>query len=407
MGSRSHGRAAGRTLRAAIAIVLAGVVGCACLAGCTVHEPSVPTAAQPGPTPSDGALPSPATSAPTGPPPVLAPTGAVTELAAGLDAPWSVVPLPNGAVLVSERDLARIVEVLPGGALRTVLEVPGVAPAGEGGLLGLAHRPGDGSHPDQLYAYLTAAEDNRIVRMTLSGEPGAIVLGAPEPVLTGIPKAGNHDGGRLAFGPDGFLYATVGDAGSPDAARDPGSLSGKILRMTPDGAPAPGNPPFGGSTGGYAWTIGHRNPQGLAWDASGRMWAAEFGQNTWDELNLVVRGGDYGWPIVEGGAGDPRFVDPVQQWATADASPSGLAVVGDTLFLAALRGERLWAISPASGGATGEPTEATPWFAGEYGRLRDAVAAPDGSLWVLTNNTDGRGDPREGDDRLLRVELAG
>jgi glucose/arabinose dehydrogenase len=365
------------------------------LAGCTVHEPVPPAASTGAPATAPSSAPP---ASPSAPPPVLQPTGAVAELASGLDAPWSVVPLPNGAVLVSERDLARIVEVLPGGGLRTVLEVPGVAPAGEGGLLGLAHRPGDGARPDQLYAYLTSAEDNRIVRMTLSGGPGAIALGAPEPVLTGIPKAGNHDGGRIAFGPDGFLYATVGDAGSPDAARDPNSLSGKILRMTPDGAPAPGNP-----WGTYAWTIGHRNPQGIAWDASGRMWAAEFGQNTWDELNLVQRGADYGWPIVEGRAGDPRFVDPVQQWSTAEASPSGLAVVGDTLFLAALRGERLWSISPATAGAP----DAAAWFVDGYGRLRDAVAAPDGSLWVLTNNTDGRGDPRAGDDRLLRVELAG
>lgn len=392
MGRRWHGRVAGRALRTGVLVALA-----ATSVGCTVHEPELPaTTATDASSPAAPTSPSPAP--PPAPPPVLQPTGAVTELAAGLDAPWSVVPLPNGAVLVSERDLARIVEVLPGGGLRTALEVPGVAPAGEGGLLGLAHRPGDGSRPDQLYAYLTSPEDNRIVRMTLSGDPGGIVLGAPEPVLTGIPKAGNHDGGRIAFGPDGFLYATAGDAGSPDAARDPASLSGKILRMTPDGAPAPGNP-----WGGYAWTIGHRNPQGIAWDASGRLWAAEFGQNTWDELNLVQRGADYGWPIVEGAAGDPRFVDPVQQWSTAEASPSGLAIAGDTLFLAALRGERLWSIFPASAGAP----NAAAWFEGAYGRLRDAVAAPDGSLWILTNNTDGRGSPRDGDDRLLRVELAG
>lgn len=358
---------------------------------------AAPTSPPPS-VPGTPAATSPAPSPPPAPPPVLRPDGSVRELATGLDAPWSIVALPNGAVLVSERDLGRIVEVLPGGGTRVVAEVPGVAPGGEGGLLGLAQLPGDGAREASLYAMFTGPEDNRIVRMPVTGEPGAIALGAPQPVLTGIPKAGNHNGGRLAFGPDGFLYATTGDAGLRDAARDRGSLAGKILRMTPDGAPAPGNP-----FGTHVWSLGHRNPQGIAWDASGRLWAAEFGQNTWDELNLIQPGGDYGWPVVEGVAGDPAFVDPVLQWPTSEASPSGLASAGDALFLAALRGERLWAVAPASAAA---PT-AEAWFAGEHGRLRDVVAAPGGGLWVLTNNTDGRGDPRAGDDRLLLVGLTG
>lgn len=388
--------------RARVAVLVAAGLAIVCgLAACG------PDASEPTRIPSASPLPStsePRTSAPPvppAPPPVLQPSGAVEELASGLDAPWSVVRLPSGGMLVSERDLGRIVEVVPGGGIRTVLDVPGVSPGGEGGLLGLAHRPGDGTRPAYLYAYFTSVDDNRIVRMPLAGEPGGLSLGAPEPVLNGIPKAGNHNGGRIAFGPDGFLYATAGDAGVRDAARDPASLSGKILRMTPDGAPAPGNP-----FGNHTWSLGHRNPQGLAWDAQGRLWAAEFGQNTWDELNLIQRGGDYGWPIVEGQAGDPRFIDPLVQWSTADASPSGLAVVGDSLFLAALRGERLWAIAPASGAPAAAPA-ANAWFVGEFGRLRDAVPGPDGELWVLTNNTDGRGDPSEGDDRLLRVPLVG
>jgi len=216
--------------------------------------------------------------------------------------------------------------------------------------------------------------------------------------VSGIPKAGNHDGGRIRFGPDGFLYATAGDAGNSDTAQDPGSLSGKILRMTPEGRPAPGNP-----FDNFTWSFGHRNPQGIAWDANGDLWAAEFGQNTWDELNRIEPGGNYGWPIVEGQAGDSRFIDPVQQWSTADASPSGLAIVGDTLFLAALRGERLWTIAPATAGGA---LTATPWFVGELGRLRDVTAGPDGELWFISNNTDGRGSPSPGDDKLFRVRLA-
>ena len=215
--------------------------------------------------------------------------------------------LPNGGVLVSERDRGDIVEVLPDGSHRVAGTVPGVAAGGEGGLLGIEFLPGDGERPDRVYAYHTADSDNRVVRMPLTGTPGSLSLGGPEPVLTGIPRGGaNHNGGRIAFGPDGLLYVTSGDAGNRDAAQDPGSLSGKILRVTPDGAAAPGNP-FSNAV----WSLGHRNPQGIAWDANGELWAAEFGQNTWDELNRISRGANYGWPIVEGVAGDPRFVDPV------------------------------------------------------------------------------------------------
>ena len=379
--------------------IAASLALCLALAGCIAPatEPSPLPSTPPG-TPSPSPTPTQAAPPPTGPPPVLQPNGGVEVVAQGLQAPWSILRLPDGGVLVSERDTASIVEVLGDGSLRVAATVPGVSPGGEGGLLGLAFRPTDGDDPDFVYAYFTAASDNRIVRMPLTGAPGSLGLGAPVDVLTGIPKAGNHNGGRIAFGRDGFLYATAGDAGNGTAAQDPNSLSGKILRMTPEGRPAPGNP-----FGNFTWSFGHRNPQGLAWDATGDLWAAEFGQNTWDELNRITRGANYGWPIVEGQAGDARFVDPAMQWSTADASPSGLAIVGDTLFLAALRGERLWAIAPATSGA---PLASTPWFTGELGRLRDVTQGPDGELWFIGNNTDGRGAPSPGDDRLFRVRLA-
>ena len=164
--------------------------------------------------------------------------------------------------------------------------------------------------------------------------------------------------------------------------------------MTPTGG-VPADNPFGN----LVWSLGHRNPQGIGWDSSGRLWAAEFGQDTWDELNLVAPGGNYGWPVVEGAASDPRFVDPVLQWPTDEASPSGLAVVDDTVFIASLRGQRIWRWVPDSG----QPP--SPWFVGEFGRIRDVAAGPDGTLWFLSNNTDGRGDPRAGDDRLWQVAL--
>lgn len=310
-------------------------------------------------------------------------------IATGLEAPWSIA-FHGETPLVSERDSGRILEVSDDGELREVGMIPGVAPAGEGGLLGIAVRD---SH---LYAYATTERDNRIVRLALTGHPGALGLGRPQTILDGIPAAAHHNGGRIAFGPDGMLYATAGDAGEPERARDPESLAGKILRMTPDGA-VPSDNPFPGSV---VYTLGHRNPQGIAWAEDGTMYASEFGQNTWDELNEIEPGADYGWPEVEGiadgpGFVDPGFVDPVQQWAPADASPSGIAILDGAIHIANLRGERLRPVP------LDDPAASTQRFSGEFGRLRDAVVAPDGSLWLLTNNTDGRGDPEPGDDRIV------
>jgi glucose/arabinose dehydrogenase len=164
--------------------------------------------------------------------------------------------------------------------------------------------------------------------------------------------------------------------------------------MTPTGGVPPDNP----TSGSLVYSMGHRNPQGLAWDSTGQLFAAEFGQDRWDELNRIQPGGNYGWPTVEGKAGNPRFIDPLLQWPTSEASPSGLGYVGGTFFLAALKGERLWVISPGA-------TRARAFFVGTFGRLRDAVPGPNGTLWLLTNNTDGRGFPHSGDDRLLQVKL--
>ena len=311
-----------------------------------------------------------------------------------------MVALADNSLLVSERDSGQVLEVSPAGTKRVVGTVPGVLHQGEGGLLGLAVRL-DGCQgnpaPDTgcitVYAYLTTASDNRILRMPLRGISGARSLGAATVVLDGIPKAANHNGGRLAFGPDGMLYATTGDAGNRNAAQDPKSLSGKILRLQPDGG-IPADNPFPGSP---VWTLGHRNAQGLAWDDTGRMWASEFGQNTWDELNGIVPGANYGWPVVEGIGKDSRFRNPVLTWSTAEASPSGIAIDGTTLYMAALRGERLWVVDLE------ETPSARAILGGELGRLRDVRLTHDGRLQVLTNNTDGRGDPMPGDDKVINV----
>jgi glucose/arabinose dehydrogenase len=311
------------------------------------------------------------------------------DVVTGLQSPWSILQLDGGRILVSERDSGRIVRV-DRGRVEPIGTVPGVVHAGEGGLLGLAFRDG------WLYAYETTADDNRVVRMRLSDD---LHLGAPEVVLKGLHKAANHDGGRIAFGPDDLLYITVGDAGDPANAHDLNSLNGKILRMTPDGKVPSGNP-FPGS---YVYSSGHRNPQGLAWDPDGQLWAAEFGQDTWDELNRIEPGKDYGWPVVEGRADDRRFVDPVAQWSTDDASPSGLTYADGALWMAGLGGERLWRIGIASDGTATVTTS----LMGEdgFGRLRDVARSADGLL-VLTDNTDGRGTPRDGDDRLVRLPRA-
>lgn len=316
------------------------------------------------------------------------PAPTIETIAEGLDAPWSIA-FHEGTPLVSERDSRRVLELGDDGETREVGVIDGVAARGEGGLLGLA------VHEGALFTYFTADDENRVERREITGAPGSLGLGSPETVIDGIPAAGNHNGGRIAFGPDGMLYVTAGDAGDRDGAQDVEALSGKILRLTPDGA-VPDDNPFEGSP---VYSFGHRNPQGIAWDAEGTMYASEFGQDTWDELNVIEAGGNYGWPIVEGIADDEDFIDPVQQWAPSAASPSGIAVTGTDIAIANLRGERL-RIVPLD-----DLTAASEWYEGDVGRLRDAVVAPDGSLWILTNNTDGRGDPTDGDDRILRIEL--
>lgn len=300
------------------------------------------------------------------------------KLDLGLDIPWSVVFLPDGTAVLSERDSRRLKAVRNGEA-RTIAEVPGVVPGGEGGLLGLALSP-DFARDRMLYFYYTAESDNRIARARLeTGGEGGLTLGSPEVVFSGISKASTHNGGRIRFGPDGFLYVGTGDSQRREQPQDRNALGGKILRLTADGKPAPGNP-FGNNP---VYSYGHRNVQGLAWDAAGRLWASEFGPDVDDELNLIEPGGNYGWPDVTGAPGRNGFIDAKAVWpSTSDASPSGLEIVGGVAYTAALRGQRLWTV-PLDGTQAGTPVA---YFTGEYGRLRDVSLAPDGRLWVLSNN---------------------
>jgi glucose/arabinose dehydrogenase len=309
----------------------------------------------------------------------------VTDVSTNLDVPWGIAFLPDGSALIAERNSGAIKHMSSSGAVKDVGSVAGVAARGEGGLLGLA------TAGPTVFAYLTTGQDNRVVRMGFDGT----ALTEQSPILTGIPAASVHDGGRIAFGPDGKLYVATGEAGNPPLAQDRSSLGGKILRVNPDGSVPADNP----DPSSPVWSFGHRNIQGLAWDAAGRLWATEYGANRVDELNLIQPGGNYGWPTVEGRAGNPDLVNPVIEWSTDEASPSGLAYYGGSLWVAALRGERLIQIPVGADGSVGE---AASLFVGQYGRLRTVVAAPDGALWFTTSNRDGRGDPRDGDDRILQ-----
>ncbi len=368
-----------RTLLARLAVTAVAVPLVACASPSTPAIDEEPTRA------STATIESPAPDA--GDPRV---TGTV---ASGLETPWGIAFLPGGSALVTERDSGRVLDIAPDGTVREVGRIDDVVAQGESGLLGIAVSPtfdADGL----VFLYATTGADNRILRAVYDGT----ALSEPSVIVDGIPAGRIHDGGRLVFGPDGMLYAATGEAGDAELAQDPASLGGKILRITPDGAPAPGNP----DPASPVYSLGHRNVQGLAFDEQGRLWASEFGQNDVDELNLVTPGANYGWPDVEGTGGAPEFVDPVTTWPVSDASPSGLAFADDRLWMATLRGERLWSITIRPDDAV----SAREFFVGEYGRLRTVAAAPDGSLWLTTSNRDGRGQPGDDDDRILRVEIS-
>ena len=326
----------------------------------------------------------------------------VRTLATGIDVPWGLARLPDGTVLVSARDSFRIYRLdVAAARLTPVGTVPGVvsnvAQQGEAGLLGVAVSPGF-ARDHLVYAYYSTADDNRIAAIRWDPTaPTGRQLGTPRVLVTGIPHNVHHNGGRLAFGPDGYLYATTGEAQQPSLAQDKGSLGGKILRMTTSGRPAPGNP-----FGTLVWSYGHRNVQGIAWDAAGRLWASEFGDHSEDELNLIRPGRNYGWPQTEGRTSRAGITSPVAQWGPAEDSPSGVAIAQGSVWMAALRGKRLWRI-PLDGAATAAAPQ--DFLVGRYGRLRSVLAVGTDTLLVTTSNRDGRQSPGAGDDRILLVRV--
>jgi len=377
--------------KAPLTRLVAIAAGAALLSACTdKSSPQVAaTSASVAPSPSASAIPTPpqtdgSFTPQRGAPDLSKPQTVMT----GLEVPWGLAFLPDGGALVSERDKGEIIYIpARGGKPSRVYKIEESQSGGEGGLLGLAIDP---EYPKNgfVYAYYTAATENKIARFKLSDAK-------PTVIFSGITRGPRHNGGRIAFGPDGMLYAGTGDASDGAQSQNPADVNGKILRLTRDGKPAPGNP----IPGSPVWSMGHRNVQGLAWGPDKKMYAIEFGQDTWDEVNVIEPGKNYGWPAAEGKAGNPKYVDPIVQWHTDEASPSGAAIAGNTLYVAALKGERLWRV-PLKGGAP------TSEFTGEYGRLRTVAIAPDGALWLTTSNRDGRGDPKDSDDRILRFPVS-
>jgi glucose/arabinose dehydrogenase len=330
----------------------------------------------------------------------------ITVYARGLEIPWAIAFAPDGRAFVSERP-GRIRVLRPGRLDPTPAATLPVAHVGEGGLLGLALHPEFAAQPF-VYVYYTYQQNglrNRIERLREQG--GRLVR--DRVILDDIPGAGIHNGGRILFGPDGMLYIGTGDAAQRALAQDLRSLAGKILRLTPDGG-IPADNPFPGSP---VYSLGHRNGQGLAWHPrTGRLYASEHGPSgemgrAHDEVNLIRPGANYGWPEVLCGTRRPGFVDALACSGDETWAPSGATFVTrgtwrGRLLVANLRGAHLRMFTLNEDGTRAERQER---LLEGFGRLRDVVEGPDGALYVLTSNRDGRGRPTAEDDRILRLVL--
>jgi glucose/arabinose dehydrogenase len=310
-----------------------------------------------------------------------------TTVAGSWDVPWDICWEPGGAyALVTERDTFRVFKLTPSGTKTQIGTVPNsVTTDGEGGLMGCAPSPTWNGTTDTDWFFMHTSNDggttqNRVIKMTFNGS----TLTNRVVILGGIRSSRFHNGGRIRFGPDGFLYVTTGDSQQQDLAQDVNSLNGKVLRITKTGAAAPGNP-----FGTRIYSYGHRNPQGLGWDSAGRLWEAEFGNATWDEVNLITPGANYGWPICEGSCTTAGMTNPKWQKGVASCSCSGFAIVNDTIYLGALRGTRLWRLELTGTSVTNESS----YFVGTYGRIRAVTKVPsDNAIWFGTSNSDNNGD---------------
>lgn len=362
------------------------------LAGCSPDsepgtDPSAPGSTSPTPSPTPSA-----TSTPSPTPTAVEPVTDLdaTDLVTGLTSPWGLAFFADGTALVTERDTGRILHLVED-EVSEVGRIDDAVPSSEGGTLGVAIAPDEKT----VFVYYSLGDENQLVALPWNGSR----LGTPKVLLGGVPLAQTHNGGQLLITEDEHLFVSTGDARTPEDSQDTDSLAGKILRLDLDGKPASDNP-----FDNEVWSYGHRNVQGLALDDHGRLWASEFGDQSTDELNLIIAGENYGWPIVEGSGGPDDYTEPKATWTTDEASPSGLAWWQGSLWMAALRGERLWQITPSDDSENPDVDEPKDWFTGEYGRLRAVRPTPDGETLLLgTSNTDGRATPKDGDDRLLAL----
>ena len=315
-------------------------------------------------------------------------------IAENLDIPWELAFLPDGSMLVTERP-GRVLRI---NETKQVIPIAGVRHTGEGGLLGMALHP-DFSANHFIYLYFTTQTGdglrNRVERYTFENN----AISNKQTILENIPGSTLHDGGRIAFGPDRKLYITTGDAGIEKNAQDTNSLAGKILRVNDDGS-IPADNPFHNAVYSY----GHRNPQGIAWDGAGVLWATEHGRSVpksgFDEVNLIEKGRNYGWPAIQGNETQSGMEQPIAHSGADDTwAPSGMVIVGNTLFFAGLRGQALYKAQ-----LSGDRIQnLTPRLQEQFGRLRTVVVGPDKQLYILTNNTDGRGKPKANDDKIIRI----
>lgn len=333
-----------------------------------------------------------------------------------LDVPWSLIFLHDDRALVSER--AGRVRLIRKGILEpSPYAVIDVAQVGEGGLMGLALHPKFPKEP-YIYAMHTYREESRLFNkvIRLKDEGNRAVF--DRTIIDKIPGARFHNGGRIAFGPDNMLYITTGEIFNGDLAQDLTSLGGKILRLTPQGTATNDNPFYPSPVYSY----GHRNPQGLAWHpVTGDLFASEHGPSGEslvfgnDEINVIKRGGNYGWPAVAGAPSVSPYIDPIIVWKKA-TPPSGIVFYGDgplkhlrgDLLIATLRSRTLIRVRLNKESSGYRISVIERWFAtdsdkGRFGRIRDIVEGPDGYLYFLTNNLDGRGRADKGDDRIYRI----
>ena len=318
----------------------------------------------------------------------------ITVIAEGLEIPWEVAFLPDGDYLVTERP-GRLLRI---GENREIIEISGVRHVGEGGLLGLQLHP-NFENNSYIYLYLTSEAENGLINRVERYRINGTSLSDRTVIIDNIPGAVYHDGGRMEFGPDGYLYITTGDAGNEDLAQDTSVLNGKILRLNDDGS-IPEDNPFGNAVYSY----GHRNPQGLTWDSEGNLWSTEHGRSGvrsgFDELNLIEMGNNYGWPTIQGDESQEGMVKPViHSGPSTTWAPAGAEFVNGSIFFAGLRGVTLYQAQLA-----GEGVERfLKHFEDRFGRLRVVRIGPDGFLYVTTSNRDGRGSVQEGDDKLIRI----